>query len=364
MLGPATAGAARGQAARTEGSTSARRGTQDVRHLSAATEPYQVDVLETGARCSRSTVRTPSCSMGLGCVPRSTARPSSAGSGSARTPRSSIPPVSRSACAARRRPGGDAPRARRRRERADHRSCVRLEGPWGHARAKKVVLVNQRLPTARERDPPHCRARLRLRARDRAAVAGAARGRSAGSAGRASPTRRTASTTRASRPTTAPLVGVRRDLPLPVVGRPGARGPRRRRSTCSLASCSRRSPSSKGSVAPTGWSASSTRPPASPCASARATAARSAYVVGYTGLGVVASRFGARGRARPPRRARLRPRAGSTSCAGARSPTSRAAAVARMSTRPGRALAGPTAARGWRGPWLRLLDRFGVGFDS
>ena len=34
-----------------------------------------------------------------------------------------------------------------------------------------------------------------------------------------------------------------------------------------------------------------------------------AYAVGYTGLGVVASRFGARGRARPPRRARLRPRA-------------------------------------------------------
>ncbi|HKE72165.1 MAG TPA: FAD-binding oxidoreductase [Acidimicrobiales bacterium] len=88
-----------------------------------------------------------------------------------------------------------------------------------------------------------------------------------------------------------------------------------------------------------------------------------AWSVGYTGLGVAASRFGAR--------------VALDLLAGEDTERSRLAAVRRPpvpfppeplrwlaieATR--RALARADAHDGRRGPWLRLLDRFGVGFDS
>ena len=90
---------------------------------------------------------------------------------------------------------------------------------------------------------------------------------------------------------------------------------------------------------------------------------RLAWAVGYTGLGVGASRFGARVAldllaGEPTERTRL--------TAVRRPPVPvppeplRWLAVA--ATR--RALARADADGGRRGPWLRLLDRFGVGFDS
>jgi hypothetical protein len=90
---------------------------------------------------------------------------------------------------------------------------------------------------------------------------------------------------------------------------------------------------------------------------------RLAWAVGYTGLGVGASRFGARVAldllsGRPTERTRL------TLVRRAPFPFPpeplRWAAVA--ATR--RALARADAHGGRRGPWLRLLDRFGIGFDS
>ena len=94
----------------------------------------------------------------------------------------------------------------------------------------------------------------------------------------------------------------------------------------------------------------------------RALGGRVAYAVGYTGLGVGASRFGAQvaldlahGRDTELTRLEL-VRSGRS-----RSRPSRFATSAVEVTR--RALAGPTSA-GRRGPWLRLLDRMGAGFDS
>ena len=90
---------------------------------------------------------------------------------------------------------------------------------------------------------------------------------------------------------------------------------------------------------------------------------RVAWSVGYTGLGVGASRFGAR--------------VALDLLAGADTERTRLAAVRRppfpfppeplrwaavQATR--RALARADAREGRRGPWLQLLDRFGVGFDS
>lgn len=90
---------------------------------------------------------------------------------------------------------------------------------------------------------------------------------------------------------------------------------------------------------------------------------KTAWSVGYTGLGVGASRFGAR--------------VALDLLAGAPTDRTRLTAVRRppipfppeplrwaaiQTTR--RALARADARDGRRGPWLRLLDRFGVGFDS
>ncbi|SBT46136.1 NAD(P)/FAD-dependent oxidoreductase [Micromonospora narathiwatensis] len=90
---------------------------------------------------------------------------------------------------------------------------------------------------------------------------------------------------------------------------------------------------------------------------------RIAYAVGYTGLGVAASRFGARvaldllaGRETERTRLRMvRRRPVPFPPEPLRYP------VVEMTRR---ALAAADARDGRRGPWLRLLDRFGVGFDS
>jgi len=90
---------------------------------------------------------------------------------------------------------------------------------------------------------------------------------------------------------------------------------------------------------------------------------RVAYAVGYTGLGVVASRFGAR-----------------VALALLDEPASELTRLRFVRTRPfpfppepfrwlgvtltRRALARADRRQGRRGSWLRLLDRFGIGFDS
>ncbi|HEU5300917.1 MAG TPA: FAD-dependent oxidoreductase [Acidimicrobiia bacterium] len=90
---------------------------------------------------------------------------------------------------------------------------------------------------------------------------------------------------------------------------------------------------------------------------------RVAYAVGYTGLGVVASRFGAR-----------------VALDRLDDPDSRLTRMRFVRERPfpfppepfrwigvtltRRALARADRRQGRRGPWLRLLDRFGIGFDS
>lgn len=90
---------------------------------------------------------------------------------------------------------------------------------------------------------------------------------------------------------------------------------------------------------------------------------RVAYAVGYTGLGVVASRFGAR-----------------VALALLDEPDSPLTSMRFVQDRPfpfppeplrwigitltRRALARADRRQGRRGPWLRLLDRFGIGFDS
>ena len=92
-------------------------------------------------------------------------------------------------------------------------------------------------------------------------------------------------------------------------------------------------------------------------------AGRVAWSVGYTGLGVGASRFGAR--------------VALDLLAGEQNERTRLAAVRRpplpfppeplrsgVVTITRRALQRADRRHGRRGPWLKLLDRFGVGFDS
>jgi glycine/D-amino acid oxidase-like deaminating enzyme len=91
--------------------------------------------------------------------------------------------------------------------------------------------------------------------------------------------------------------------------------------------------------------------------------ARLAWSVGYTGLGVGASRFGARVALdlladEPTERTRL----GAVRRPPIPFPPEPLRWVAIQATR--RALARADTHEGRRGPWLRALDRFGVGFDS
>ena len=67
--------------------------------------------------------------------------------------------------------------------------------PGWRVRARRAVLATIRVPAARSVDPPLRRPGLRLRARDRAALGGAARRRRAGRTARARPTPATSSTT-------------------------------------------------------------------------------------------------------------------------------------------------------------------------
>lgn len=88
-----------------------------------------------------------------------------------------------------------------------------------------------------------------------------------------------------------------------------------------------------------------------------------AYAVGYTGLGVGASRFGARVAldllgSRPTERTRLR----FVRRRPLPFPPEPLRSLGINLTR--RAIAKADRTGGRRGPWLRLLDRFGVGFDS
>ena len=90
---------------------------------------------------------------------------------------------------------------------------------------------------------------------------------------------------------------------------------------------------------------------------------RVAYAVGYTGLGVGASRFGARVAldllsGQPTERTRLR----FVQRKPLPFPPEPIRSIGINLTR--RAIASSDRHEGRRGPWLRLLDRFGVGFDS
>jgi glycine/D-amino acid oxidase-like deaminating enzyme len=90
---------------------------------------------------------------------------------------------------------------------------------------------------------------------------------------------------------------------------------------------------------------------------------RVAYAVGYTGLGVGASRFGARVAldllsGQPTERTRLR----FVQRKPLPFPPEPARSIGINLTR--RAIAAADRHDGRRGPWLRTLDRFGVGFDS
>ena len=137
----------------------------------------------------------------------------------------------------------------------------------------------------------------------------------------------------------------------------------RRRSRCSRSISSRRSRSSKACASPTAGAARSTRAAGSRSSSGRRTAAGSSYAVGYTGLGVVSTRFGARvaldlldGRETEATRLRY-----------VRSkpvpfpPEPLRCGVVQF-TRNRLAAADRNAGR--RGLWLRTLDRLGLGFDS
>ena len=96
----------------------------------------------------------------------------------------------------------------------------------------------------------------------------------------------------------------------------------------------------------------------------KALGGRAVFAVGYTGLGVGGEPLRRAGRARPGRGPRHRAHPpGAWSRSQADPVPARAAALGRDHADPAR----PGAAdrrEGRRGPWLRLLDRLGMGFDS
>ena len=107
----------------------------------------------------------------------------------------------------------------------------------------------------------------------------------------------------------------------------------------------------------------STRAAGSACSGGRPKSGRVAYALGYTGLGVAASRFGAGGDARPARRpaAAWRRRPTSSRTSRCRSRPSRSATPA---SRPPAGRSHREDRTGKRNLWLRTLDRLGLGFDS
>ena len=88
------------------------------------------------------------------------------------------------------------------------------------------------------------------------------------------------------------------------------------------------------------------------------------YVLGYTGLGVGATRFGAQVHARPPARSPHRAHRAGNGAQQADPVPARAPEVGRHPAHPLVDLAGPTSSEGKRNLWLRTLDRLGLGFDS
>ena len=95
----------------------------------------------------------------------------------------------------------------------------------------------------------------------------------------------------------------------------------------------------------------------------RRSAAASSYALGYTGLGVAASRFGGRvgldlldGRETEATALRW--------CAAARCRSRPSRCAARVIQLTRNRLAAADRNEGRRGIWLRTLDRLGLGFDS
>ncbi len=250
--------------------------------------------------------------------------------------------------------GARAARARRRR-RGRRR---RRPGPRARGAAR-----DERVPAAAARDPPLHRPGLRLRARHRAAERRPARrdrvAPAPGAVGRREPV--PLLPPHARRPD--PVRRLRRRVPLRRPGRPGPRRRRRMRSRGCRRTSSTRSRNSRACGSRTAGAARSTPRAASRCSSATALGGRVAYAVGYTGLGVGATRFGARvaldlldGRETEATRLRyVRSRPVPFP------PEPLRWAVVQFTRNR---LAAADLRDGRRGLWLRTLDRLGLGFDS
>ncbi len=148
----------------------------------------------------------------------------------------------------------------------------------------------------------------------------------------------------------------------PVGGAP--RRARRDASPSSRSTSSRPSRSSRACASPTAGAERSTRAAASRCSSAPRTTVASRTSTGYTGLGVGATRFGARvaldlldGRESEATRLALRAQE-------AAAVPARAAALGAAIQLTRNRLAAADRNDGRRGLWLRTLDRLGLGFDS
>ena len=209
------------------------------------------------------------------------------------------------------------------------------------------------------------RAGLRLRADDRAADRRRSSRRSAG---------RTAQGLgdsanqfhyyRLTRRQPDPVGRLRRGLPLRRPGRRPSSTSARRRSRCSPSTSSRRSRSSRGCASPTAGAARSTPAAASARFFGTALGGRVGYALGYTGLGVGATRFGAEVMLDLLDGARHRAHAARDGAA--RRPLPFPPEPLRCGRHPAHPLvAGARRPReGRRNLWLRTLDRLGLGFDS
>ena len=157
--------------------------------------------------------------------------------------------------------------------RAPHRRRGLARGgrhrPWRRARRPRRAR-DERVPVAAQAQPAHDRARVRLRAHDRAARRRSPGPSSAGATGRASATWRTSSTTTGSAPTAASSSAATTRCTTPAVASAPSTRSGRPRSSGSRATSSPRSRSSRASGSATAGRVPSTRARAS----ARSTAAR------------------------------------------------------------------------------------------
>ncbi len=177
---------------------------------------------------------------------------------------------------------------------------------WGRQRAPRAAR-DQCLPAAGARDRPVHRARLRLRAGDRAARPESCTTRSAGRARQGvSDMGNQFHYYRHDRRRADPVGRVRRGLPLRRPGRPAARRPRAD-VRAALPALLHDVPAARGRCASAiGGAARSTRAAASRCSSGARSAAASRTRSATPASGSAASRFGARVGARSARRARER----------------------------------------------------------